>query len=75
MGRKTQLRGGVWGGVQCNPNGRTYFDLASFADWGRFTTVQTGIQLGFGMNVNCGDFGCEWMDFGGGQWWLKATKM
>ena len=27
MGRKTQLRGGVWGNVMCNPNGPTYFDV------------------------------------------------
>jgi len=75
IGRKTQLRGGIWGGLQCNPNGPTWFEVWSFADWGRFATTWTGIQLGFGQYYDCNEFGCNWRDFGGGQWWLKAGKM
>jgi hypothetical protein len=76
MGRKTQLRGGVWGSVQCNPNGPTYFQVWSFADWGKFATTFTGVQISFG-NGGCDENGCWWNDIegGGGQWWLKATKM
>ena len=73
IGRKTTVRGGIGGGFHCNPNGPTYFDAWSWADWGKYTNTWTTIQLGFGTNW-CDENGCWWQDYGGQNFYLKATK-
>ncbi len=73
IGRKTTIRGGIGGGLYCNPNGPSDWDVWAWADSGTFGPGWATVQIGFG-NWNCDEFGCWWQDFGGGNFYVKVTK-
>ena len=73
IGRKTGVRGGIWGGTNCNPNGPTYWEAWSFADWGAFGPGWMTVQINF-ENGGCDENGCWGQTFGGGSFYVKATK-
>jgi hypothetical protein len=74
MGRKGSIQGGIWGGVQCEPNGPAQINAGSIADWGVFGTGWATIQFGVGWTM-CNDQGCWWEDHGGIPWTtIKVVK-
>jgi len=74
IGRKTTIRGGIGGGLHCNPNGPTYWEGWAWADSGTFGTGWATVQVSFG-NGGCDEFGnCWWQDFGSGNFYVKVTK-
>jgi len=74
IGKKTTIRGGVWGGTQCEPNGPTTFEAWSFPDWGMYGPGWVTLQIGFGSGGCDGPDNCWWNDVGGGQFYVKVVK-
>jgi hypothetical protein len=73
MGRKVTIRGGIGGGLHCNPNGPSYWEGWAWADNGTFGTGWATVQINFG-NWWCDEFGCYGQDFGGNNFYVKVTK-
>jgi hypothetical protein len=71
IGHKTTIRGGIGGGVYCNPTGPSDWEVWAWADSGTFGPGWATLQIGF--NWNCDEFGkCEWL--GGDNFVVKVTK-
>jgi len=73
IGRKTTIRGGIGGGLQCTDNGPTYWEGWAWADSGTFGTGWATAQINFS-NKGCDQNGCWGQDFGGGNFYVKVTK-
>ena len=48
IGHKVTIRGGIGGGLQCEPNGPTYWEAGAWADSGKFSTGWATLRLQFG---------------------------